>query len=101
MTPLNAPERKNDHGRGSAHARSRPAQRRSALETVTGQKLKLLGGAGPIEHGITMREATEAHDDVAMHGGVLGHVGPESLHQRDRAILVGDVFGMLEWQVEE
>ena len=62
----------------------------------------LLGRGGAAEHGVAVREAAEAADDVGVQLGPFEGVGVAARAvERDAALLVGERLGMLERQVEE
>src|SRR5438874_11664378 len=49
-----------------------------------------------------MRESSEAPDDIGVQLGPAGKVGiTERAHKRDGALLIGQVFGVLEGEIEE
>src|SRR6185312_16783955 len=62
----------------------------------------LLDRRDAAEHGIAMREAAEACDDVVMHLRPLQAVGvARGRIERDAPVLVRHVLGVLERQIEE
>src|SRR5690242_15341687 len=49
-----------------------------------------------------MRETSEAPDDIGVQLGPAREVGiAERVHERDRALLVGEAFGVLEGEIEK
>src|SRR5436853_2057490 len=64
--------------------------------------VELLGGARAAQHVVTVREAAEAGDDVAMLDGVFGVVVVAGAGEQAAAeVLVGQALAVLERHIEE
>src|ERR1700753_1963872 len=55
----------------------------------------------PAENRIPMRKAAEAPDDVAVALRIRHGEFSDRLVQRHRAVLVGNVFGVRKWKIDE
>src|SRR5579859_7087742 len=53
------------------------------------------------EHSVAVRKAAEAMDDVVMMPRPIGRIVAERREQPHAVRLIGQVFGMLEWQIEK
>src|SRR6476661_4346313 len=74
----------------------------SACETTASQEGLLFGGCGATERGIAMREPAETADDVGVNLRPLQvFCIPGGLVERYAAFLVGEIFRMLEREIEE
>src|SRR5687768_3867466 len=73
----------------------------SAGEAALGQERQLLGGAGAAEQRVAMREAAEALDDIAVAYRILQDFGAEVGAQREAVLLVRQILGVPEGQVEK
>src|SRR3981081_2048079 len=66
------------------------------------QKSPLFRGGGAAEHGVAVREAAEPANDVGMQFGPFDRIGVAGCAvEGDAALLVGEIFRMLERQIEE
>src|ERR1700704_284200 len=66
------------------------------------QKSLLLRCGGAAEHGVAVREAAEPANDVGMQFGPFDRIGVAGCAvEGDAALLVGEIFRMLERQIEE
>src|SRR4051812_44391821 len=71
-------------------------------KAATVQKNLFLLGRGAAEHGVAVREATEAANDVGMQFGPFGRIRVAARAiEGDATLLVGELFRVLERQVKE
>src|ERR1700737_2044781 len=74
----------------------------SARQAAGVEKRLLLLGGGTAQQRVTVREGAEARDDVGVDLRIaVGFSAAGAARQRERALLVGEIFRMLERQVEE
>jgi hypothetical protein len=77
-------------------------RRRSTGKSARVEELLLLARACAAKRYIAMRETSEAPNDIGMQLCPAGEVGTtERAYERDRALLIGQIFRMLEWKIEE
>src|ERR1700716_3241602 len=71
-------------------------------KAATVQKSLLLHGRGAAEHGVAVREAAEAANDIGMQFGPFDRIRVAGCAvESDAALLVGELFRVLERQVKE
>src|SRR5262249_54983779 len=74
----------------------------SAREAAAVEERLLLRGGCAAEHGVAVGESAEAADDVGVQFRPFEGVGIAARAvERDAALLVGEILGMLERQIEE
>src|ERR1700704_5985119 len=74
----------------------------SARKAAGVQKGLFLRRGGAAEHGVTVRKASEAPDDVRVNLGIsVGLAAVGLTRQGQGSLLVSEIFGMLERQIEK
>src|SRR6185437_934237 len=79
-----------------------PKRTNSAGKTAAIQECLLFGRRGTAEHGIAVREAPEAADNIGVYFRPFQPIRiARRLVKGDAALLVGNILGMFEGQIEE